>query len=85
MYVFELKESLNKDLEKLSRKNRPLLDEVRKKIKQIVENPYIGKPLKNVMKGKRRVHLGHFVLIYEVLENDHKIIFLKFAHHDNAY
>ena len=52
---------------------------------QITENPYLGKPLTGVLKGKRREHIGHFVLIYEIDEKEHKVIFLEFAHHDDAY
>ena len=32
---------------------------------QITENPYLGKPLRGILKGKRRVHTGHFVFIYK--------------------
>ena len=52
---------------------------------QITENPYLGKPLHDKLKGKRRVHIGSFVLIYDVNEKEHKVIFLDFAHHDEAY
>ncbi|MCZ7381354.1 MAG: type II toxin-antitoxin system RelE/ParE family toxin [Candidatus Methanoperedens sp.] len=52
---------------------------------QIAKNPAIGKPLRNVLKGKRRVHLGTFVLIYEIYENENKVVFLEIAHHDEAY
>jgi len=32
---------------------------------QITENPYLGKPLRGILKGKRRVHTGHFVFIFK--------------------
>ncbi|MBT9160783.1 MAG: type II toxin-antitoxin system RelE family toxin [Dehalococcoidia bacterium] len=51
----------------------------------IVENPYSGKPLRRVLRGKRRVHIGHFVLLYGIKEKERKIIFLEFAHHDEVY
>ena len=57
--------------------------QIDKKIERLCEFPELGKPLRNVLKGKRRVHVNHFVLIYEINEN--KIIFLDFEHHDCAY
>jgi mRNA-degrading endonuclease RelE of RelBE toxin-antitoxin system len=85
MYSYEFDEELKEGLKKLAKKDKPLFLEFQKKVVQLIENPFLGKPLKNIMKGKRRVHLGHFVLIYELLDNDHKVIFLKLAHHDDAY
>ncbi|MCG7847757.1 MAG: type II toxin-antitoxin system RelE/ParE family toxin [ANME-2 cluster archaeon] len=52
---------------------------------QVAENPSLGKPLRNVLKGKRRVHVGQFVLIYEIQNNNCTIVFLEIAHHDEAY
>jgi YafQ family addiction module toxin component len=85
MYIFEIKEGLEKSLQKLAKKDRQLYDIVIKKILRIAENPAIGKPLRNVLKGKRRVHIGHFVLIYEVDDKEEKVTFIEFEHHDKAY
>ncbi len=85
MYIFEIKEGLEKSLQKLAKKDKQLYEAVTKKILQIAENPTIGKPLKNVLKGKKRVHIGHFVLIYEVNDKEGKVTFLEFDHHDKAY
>ncbi len=82
-YISDIEDKLISKLKKLVKKDKLLYLLVHKKIIQIAENPYLGKPLKNVLKGKRRVHIGHFVLIYELKEN--KIIFLDFKHHDNVY
>ena len=85
MYSFEIKEALEKSLQKLAKKDKRHYDAVTKKILQIAEKPEIGKPLRNVLKGKRRTHIGHFVLIYEVDDKEKKVMFLEFDHHDNAY
>ncbi len=84
MYSYELKPALEKSLQKLAKKDKRHYESVVRKILQITDNPEIGKPLRNVLKGKRRVHTGHFVLIYEVDEKEKKISFLDFEHHDNA-
>jgi len=85
VYSFEIKEELEKSLQKLAQKDKRHYQSVVKKILQIAENPEMGKPLRNVLKGRRRVHVGHFVLLYEVDEKDKRVIFLDFEHHDRAY
>lgn len=85
MYLYEIKPELEKSLQKLAKKDKRYYESVVRKILQIADNPEIGKPLRNVLKGKRRVHIGHFVLIYEVDEKEKKISFLDFEHHDDAY
>jgi YafQ family addiction module toxin component len=85
MYIFEIKKGLEKSLRKLAKKDRQLYEAVTKKILQIAENPTVGKSLRNVLKGKRRVHIGHFVLIYEVDDKEEKVTFIEFEHHDKAY
>ncbi len=85
MYEYEIKDRASKKLRKLAKKDRVLYEAIMKKILQITGNPYIGKPLREVLKGKRRVHIGPFVLIYDINEKEHTVIFLDFAHHDEAY
>lgn len=85
MYTFEIKEGLEKSLKRLAKKDKQLYEAVTRKILEIAENPVIGKPLRNVLKGKKRVHIGHFVLIYEVNNRERKVIFLEFEHQDKAY
>ena len=58
---------------------------LQKKMVQITEKPYLGKPLHGKLKGKRRVHIGHFVLIYRIDEKERRVIFLDFTLHDEAY
>jgi YafQ family addiction module toxin component len=85
MYSFEIKDELEKSLRKLAKRDNQLYEAVTKKILQIAENPAIGKPLRNVLKGKKRVHIGHFVLIFSVDDKERKVTFLEFDHHDNVY
>ncbi|MBF0377967.1 MAG: type II toxin-antitoxin system RelE/ParE family toxin [Desulfamplus sp.] len=56
-----------------------------KKIDEIAENPHHYKPLRNILKNKRRVHIGSFVLIFEILEEEKIVVFHTFKHHDEAY
>lgn len=73
MYSFEIKEELERSLQKLAQKDKRNYQAVVKKILQVAEKPEMGKPLRNVLKGKRRVHVSHFVLIYEVDEKNERV------------
>lgn len=74
------------EIRKAVKKDKPLEDALRKKIRQILENPYSFKPLRTQLDGKRRVHvLGCYVLIYKIEEQNNSVVFLRFAHHDQAY
>ena len=85
MYEYEIKDRLSKKLQKVAKKDRVLYEAIMKKILQIADNPYLSKPLHGKLKGKRRVHIGHFVLIYGIDEKERRVIFLDFTHHDEAY
>jgi len=37
------------------------------------------------MKDSKRVHLGHFVLVFQFDKKNNKIKFDDFDHHDNIY
>ena len=60
-------------------------DRLRKKTKEICEDPLHFKPLSNVMKGQRRTHIGSYVLTFMVDENEWTVTFLNFQHHDDVY
>ena len=85
MYNLEVEEVVFKAFKKLLRKDRKQLEALNKKIEQILVDPYQFKPLKHPLEGLRRVHVGPFVLIYEVVENSRTVRVLKYSHHDEAY
>ena len=62
MYSFEIKDELEKSLRKLAKRDNQLYEAVTKKILQIAENPVIGKPLRNVLKGKKESPYWTFCL-----------------------
>lgn len=85
-YNLIIPEELDRKFFKLAKKDKKQLEIIDKKIKQILENPYHFKPLRQDMSGIRRVHIGKsFVLTYEVLENEKIIKLLDYEHHDNIY
>ena len=84
MYELERGERFEKDIKKLLKNNKPLVEALKKAIGRILRNPEHFKPLHAPLQNTRRVHvLGSFVLVYEVKGNVVKL--LRFAHHDEAY
>lgn len=74
-----------KETKVLFKKDPVLFSRFKKAAVSIRENPECGKPLRNVLKGYRRVHVGHFVLIYEIDDAHSTITLVSFTHHDKAY
>jgi len=86
MYKLSVKESLDRKLKKLGKKDRELLLLIYKKVKEILQDPSRFKPLKKPLQNKRRVHVGgSFVLIYEINEEKSIVTLVDFDHHDNIY
>jgi len=87
MRDFEIKPELERILKKLFKKNKTLHDKIFKKIDEIV-NSYDVESYKNLrynMKDSKRVHIGHFVLIFSYDKKSDFISFEYFDHHDNIY
>jgi len=76
---------VQKELKKLLKKDKVRFDHIKKRLEILSKNPEIGKPLRNILKGKWRIHIGSFVLIYEIDNENYSIILLDFEHHDDAY
>lgn len=84
-YDIEISDKLEKKINKLQRKDTQYYEAVVNKILQISQNPQLGKPLRNILKGKRRCHVGPFIIIYEIDENEHSVTFIEFGPHDEVY
>ncbi len=53
---------------------------------EILGNPHHFKPLQHEMKELHRVPIDKsFVLVFEIIERENKVIFIDFNHHDNIY
>jgi len=84
-YQLEIDNRLKKIFEKLKKRDTLQADILKRKIKEILENPLVGKPLTANMIGQRRVHIRHFVLTYEILETEKIVRLLDYDHHDKIY
>jgi len=85
LYNLEIELDVVKTFKKLEKKDYKQLDAINKKIGKILENPNQFKPLKSPLENLRRVHIGSFVLIYEIIEKSKIVRVLKYKHHDEAY
>jgi len=70
---------------KMTKKDPARFEQVAKKLLELAENPEIGKPLRNQLKGNRRLHIGHYVLLYKIEKKKQQIVLIDFAHHDDVY
>jgi YafQ family addiction module toxin component len=90
MFDYNLTDQLQSIISRLKKKDPCLVSKLRKKILEIINNDVKSinryKNLKNVMKNRKRVHIGKsFVLVFKVELEDNFILFLDFDHHDKIY
>lgn len=85
MREFEFSDHLKKILNKLYKKDRTKYEAVMKKVEEISNSADFDhyKNLRYNMKDSKRVHMGHFVLVFRVIGD--KVYFDDFDHHDNIY
>ena len=63
-------------------KDQNVQKSIKSKIRKIVENPEVGKPMRNVRKGTREVYQGSFRISYTYQKEKDTIEFLDFYHKD---
>jgi YafQ family addiction module toxin component len=87
MRKYEIIPSLQKILNKISKKDNATYEQILKKIEEVINSSDIEhyKNLRYSLKDRKRVHIGHFVLVFKFIKEEDKIIFLDFNHHDNIY
>jgi mRNA interferase RelE/StbE len=74
---------LEKALEFLESLDKPIREQIHKKIGKLAENPELGEPLSNILKGSWRLHIGKYRVIYVIDGND--IIISKIGHRKDVY
>lgn len=87
MYSYEIRPNLQRILTKLSKKDKSTYEQVLKKIEEIINAQNIEhyKNLRYDLKDLKRVHVGHFVLVFGFDKRTNVITFEDFDHHDNVY
>ncbi len=87
MREFEIKPELHKKLVKLSKKDKNTYEAVMSKIQKIVNCSDVEhyKNLRYDMKDSKRVHIGHFVLVFSYNKSNGFVSFEDYDHHDSIY
>lgn len=87
MYKYLVSDRLHKNLRKISKRDKNFYDKILSKIYEIIstENIEHYKNLKYNLKDSKRVHIGHFVLIFRYDKKANTIIFDNIKHHDLIY
>jgi mRNA-degrading endonuclease RelE of RelBE toxin-antitoxin system len=77
-YVYSAK----KELYKL---DHSIILQILKKLKELDRNIELGKPVSNILKNIRSLHIGDYRIIYLIKEKEKKIIIIKICHRKNVY
>ncbi len=88
MRDFSIEDNLEKELKKLSKKDRVLYEAVMRKIEEILSCSDVNhyKNLRSPLQRYKRVHVkSSFVLLFEYVENGDRVIFCDLDHHDYIY
>ena len=67
----------------ITKYNKNLQTQIIKKLKQLESNPELGKPLSNVLKNNRSLHIGKYRVLYSI--KDEEIIIAKVDHRKDVY
>ena len=85
MYFLEVVAKVDQIFKKLQKKDATQFEALTRKVSEILENPHQFKPLKNPMQHMRRVHVGSFVMVYDIDEVRMVVTVRRYEHHDNVY
>ena len=82
-YKIEYKASVVKDLKRLPKETiKRCLELIEEKL---INNPFLGKPLKGKFKGLWSVRLGNYRIIYTIERQRETILILGIAHRKESY
>ncbi len=87
MYRYKIQPNLQEIMIKLFKKDPKTRERIIKKINEIInsENVEHYKNLRHDMKDAKRVHIGHFVLVFSYDKLHDFISFEDYDHHDKIY
>ena len=86
-YRYKTSKNLDRILEKLFKKDKPVYEQVMKKIEEVINSSDVEhyKNLRYNLSDRKRVHIGHFVLVFKFNKTENLIEFDDFDHHDIIY
>ena len=81
-YSVQIKRSATRDLTQIARQDR---ERIVYAIDRLGEQPHAGYPLKGTLRGLRRIRVGDYRIIYEVLDNELVVLVVRVAHRREVY
>ncbi|HIH26268.1 type II toxin-antitoxin system RelE/ParE family toxin [Candidatus Woesearchaeota archaeon] len=87
MYDYEIMPDLQRILNRLFKKDKNYYEQVMNKIEEIINSAEVEhyKNLRYDLSDYKRVHIGHFVLVFKFEKAINMIKFVDFDHHDVIY
>ena len=87
MHNWIISEHLQEIMKKVSKKNKLLHEQILKKIDEVISSYDVEhyKNLRYDLKDSKRVHIGHFVLVFQYDKLTDTVNFDDFDHHDKIY
>ena len=84
---YKTSKEFDRILARLQKKDKQLYENLFNKISEILNNPDIEhyKNLRYDMNDFKRVHVGHFVLVFKFDKKNNIIFFSDFDYHDKIY
>ena len=81
-YSVRIKRSAAKELADIPNPARTRIVEA---IDSLSEEPLTGRPLKGGMRGLRRLRVGGYRVVYELLDGELVVLVVRVAHRSDAY
>ncbi len=81
-YSVRIKRSATRELAQIARRDRERLVYA---IDRLGEQPHVGYPLKGDLRGLRRIRVGDYRVVYEVLDHELVVLVVRIAHRREAY
>lgn len=81
-YSIQIKRSASKELARIPGSRRAHLIAA---IDRLSEQPFIGESLKGKLRGLRRIRVGTYRVVYEILDKALVVLVVRVSHRQSAY
>lgn len=81
-YSIRIKGSAERELARIEKSQRRRIIAV---IDRLADQPFAGSPLKGGLRGLRRIRVGDYRVLYEVLDGELIVLVVRVAHRREAY
>lgn len=83
LYTIRFSPRFDSVFKSLLKKKPSLVPPLLKSIEKVSRDPILGKPLRNILSNQRRIQIGSYVLLYEIIGTEVRL--LDFDHHNKIY